>query len=63
MNSAEIEFDINFQRAMMIINTKLDTPEYLFKMWRFLPRAVVSTPPLEVCDPWYRGLEDLLVDE
>ena len=49
--------DPNFKRAMMLLEDRIDTPEYLFSLWRILPKVLMSVPPPEEYPPWYSGLE------
>lgn len=59
MTNSEIEANINFQRALYLLENRISDPGSLFIMWRMLP-CQERVPQPEVVRPWHKGLEDLI---
>lgn len=55
------ETDLNFLRAMDMLENKIDSPKYLIAYWRAAGRlGDLSAPMPEIVKPWWQGLEELL---
>lgn len=49
--------NLNFKRAMHLLETQIDSPEYLIRLWRLMGSAYGNVPSIEKVQPWYKGLE------
>lgn len=59
MNKSEAEQNVNFQRAMILLN-RAESPIDLTTFWRLTGKFKGKCPPIERVVPWYKGLEHLL---
>ena len=59
MDKINVDANINFQRAMYLLEERMDTPEYMITIWRMVD-CFETIPWPEKCKPWYYGLEDLI---
>lgn len=61
MDPAKVDDNINFRRACMLLDKRIDSPEYLITMWKIMGDHYGTTPWPERCSPWYKGLEGFIV--
>jgi hypothetical protein len=53
--------DLNFVRAMDMLENKIDSPKYLIAFWRAIGNiGDLDAPMPEIVKPWWRGLEDVI---
>lgn len=58
------ETDLNFIRAMNMLETKIESPKYLIAYWRAAGNlGQLNVPMPEIVKPWWTGLEELLFME
>jgi len=60
MTDAQIKMNPDFQRAMYLLENKIDSPQYLIRMWRLFGSHPVKYPAIERVTPWWKGIERLI---
>jgi len=53
--------DISLERAIFLLENQIENPSYLIALWRFSGRCHADIPYPEKCNPWYEGIEELIV--
>lgn len=57
MDPSKIDKNLNFQRAMMLLEKRIEDPSYLIAFWRVMGDHYGKAPWPEKCTPWFKGLE------
>jgi len=53
--------DLNFIRAMNLLDEKIESPKYLIALWRATGNlGDLDYPIVEIVKPWWIGMEDLI---
>lgn len=60
MDPEKIESNLSFLRAKALLDTQITDPGYLITFWRVMGDYYGTPPALELCTPWYKGLEKYL---
>ena len=57
----KVFLDISLERAIFLLENQIEDPSYLIALWRFSGRCHADIPYPEKCNPWYEGIEELIV--
>lgn len=51
---------IALERALYFLETRIESPANLVALWQFTSNFTPNAPSVEIVQPWYKGLENLI---